>query len=443
MWCRAADGKPAGCRYVVTAPFAALMSFRGKRIAARGLILALAFATPSRIAAQHDGDRGVDTAPGLRGHVAGHAIPLLTRATPTAGRQHLTEAYLSQPTVMALVTAAGGRLEAMAMLNLEGLTLARGELTTGTYGEGYVDRRHPHAYLHEVVVTLRTRDASRRGYSVSAGRGFAAFGSDDPMVRPFVKYPVNHHLAQVLERAMITGAARLGAAGIEASVFNGDETASPGDMPSFKRVGDSWAARVSVYPFTALELSASHASVESPEVPQGFGMDARKWHAAARLERRSLYALAEWAQSTDVDDGRRAATYTSALAEAAISRGHTRGALRLERTDRHEDDRLEDPFRTAPSTGDPHQLAVTRWTTVTAGASHEVGRWRGVHAAPFVELSVARVALGSGVAFDPGEFYGARSLAMLSAGFRLAAGTRHDRMGRYGVAASNAQRAHH
>ena len=86
----------------------------------------------------------------------------------------------------------------------------RGELSTGGYGEGYVDRRHPHSYVHELLAGVE--DAVRRAIcrSVIVGRGFAPFGSDDPMVRPFEKYPVNHHLAQVLERVLAVGAVRAG-----------------------------------------------------------------------------------------------------------------------------------------------------------------------------------------------------------------------------------------
>ncbi|MBA3889160.1 MAG: hypothetical protein H0X64_01380 [Gemmatimonadaceae bacterium] len=419
----------------------ARISFCFNWIACRALWLVLALA-PTGLSAQHEGHVPAEPARAGQVGLAAHGIPLVTRATPTAARQHLTEGYLSQPALMATATAAGGRVEGMAMVNLEGLTLQRGELTTGTYGEGYVDRRHPHAYLHEVVGTVRTRPASRHQLSLSAGRGFASFGSDDPMVRPFVKYPVNHHLAQVLERAMVTGAARLSIVGVEVSVFNGDEPANSSDLPSMHRFGDSWAARLTFYPVTGVELSASHASVESPEVRGGFGVDARKWHAAARVERGRLYGLAEWAGTTDVDDGRRGASYGSALAEAAYGWARSRVALRLEQTARHEEERLEDPFRTPPSTGDPHQLAVTRWTTVTAGASHEVGTWWGLRAAPFVEVAVSRVALRAGILFDPDAFYGARALAMLSAGVRLSAGAWHGRMGRYGVAATTPHAGH-
>ena len=45
-----------------------------------------------------------------------------------------------------------------------------------------------------------------------------------------------------------------------------------------------------------------------------------------------------------------------------------------------------------------------------------------MQATPFVEAAFARVSLRAGLAFDPDAFYGARSLAMLSAGVRLRAG---------------------
>src|SRR5689334_21765854 len=101
------------------------------------------------------------------------------------------------------------------MLNLEGLTLSRGELDTGAWGEGYVDRRHPHAYLHELVVGVESAPSAVAG-SIYAGRGFVPFGSDDPMTRPFASYPVDHHLAQIIERLMVVAAARAGPIAIEA-----------------------------------------------------------------------------------------------------------------------------------------------------------------------------------------------------------------------------------
>ena len=40
-----------------------------------------------------------------------------------------------------------------AMLNLEGATIPEGELAPGNWGEGFVDRRHPHTYVHELMLT--------------------------------------------------------------------------------------------------------------------------------------------------------------------------------------------------------------------------------------------------------------------------------------------------
>ncbi|HEY4132802.1 MAG TPA: hypothetical protein VGM50_19470, partial [Gemmatimonadaceae bacterium] len=62
------------------------------------------------------------------------AIPVVTRADPTATRDALTEGYLSQPVIMS--HAAWSLLRAIATLNFEGATLKRGELNTGGYGEG-------------------------------------------------------------------------------------------------------------------------------------------------------------------------------------------------------------------------------------------------------------------------------------------------------------------
>ena len=51
------------------------------------------------------------------------------------------------------------------------------------------------------------------------------------MVRPFLRYPVNHHLAQILERAVAIAAVRAGPVLAEAGLFNGDEPERPGQWP--------------------------------------------------------------------------------------------------------------------------------------------------------------------------------------------------------------------
>ena len=87
--------------------------------------------------------------------------------------------------------------------------MLRGELSTGAFGEGYVDRRHPHTYLHELIAS-GIGSTGPLAYSASFGRGFVPYGTDDPMMRPFEKYPINHHLSQILERGLAIGALRLG-----------------------------------------------------------------------------------------------------------------------------------------------------------------------------------------------------------------------------------------
>src|SRR5690606_33321407 len=210
-----------------------------------------------------------------------HAVAVATHAVPALAGEALTEAVLTQPVLSAAVRGWGGRLQLQGMLNLEGVTLADGELNPGAWGEGFVDRRHPHTLLHEAVGTVELR-RGRAAASLTIGKGFAPYGTDDPMARPFIKFPVNHHLAQILERAVVIGAVRYGPAALEAGVFNGDEPQDPQDMPTLDRLGDSWAARATVWPGAGLELSASHAWLKSPEHVGGAGLDRRMWSAAVR-----------------------------------------------------------------------------------------------------------------------------------------------------------------
>jgi hypothetical protein len=137
-------------------------------------------------------------------HLGAQAVVALERADPVPGGGSLAEVRVVQP-VLHLSAGGLGPLRLTAVLNLEGATIPEGELALGNWGEGFVDRRHPHTYLHELIVTAGDLLGARPGtarLSLSAGKGFAPFGTDDPMVRPFLRYPVNHHLAQILERAV-------------------------------------------------------------------------------------------------------------------------------------------------------------------------------------------------------------------------------------------------
>jgi len=190
---------------------------------------------------------------------------ILTRESPAVSNKALTEGYLTQPMAMGSLSTANGHLAFEGMLDLEGLTLKRGELDAGISGEGYVDRRHPHTYVHELVATATGAFASTR-YSLALGKGFVPFGTDDPMTRPFAAYPVNHHLAQILERYVAIAAASVGPLTLEGAVFNGDEPLSPGAPPDASRFADSWAVRATATPHSLLEVEGSFASVTSPEL---------------------------------------------------------------------------------------------------------------------------------------------------------------------------------
>ena len=174
------------------------------------------------------------------------AMALATHGGPAPGGVQVSEVRLVQPMILAQISLAGGRVRTVGMFNLEGLTLSGGEFAPGTYGEGFVHRRHPHTYVHELAVTamdlLGQRDG-RASLSVTAGKGVVPFGTEDPSGRPILRFPVNHHLAQVLERAIVATTFRSGALLIEAAAFNGDEPERPGQWPSVGRVGDSWAVR--------------------------------------------------------------------------------------------------------------------------------------------------------------------------------------------------------
>ena len=210
--------------------------------------------------------------------IGAQGIAVVTHESPAIHGRDLTEGYLTQPVVMAQLSPLRELLSLKSTLNLEGATLKRGELNVGIYGEGYIDRRHPHTYLHELVATSAKRFSADGvgGVSLTVGKGFAPFGTDDPMSRPFEKYPINHHLAQILERAVAIGALRARAWILEAGAFNGDEPTSPGDVPDRKRYWDSWSSRITFAPWPQGEFQTSYARVKSPENPSGAGADQRK-----------------------------------------------------------------------------------------------------------------------------------------------------------------------
>ena len=299
--------------------------------------------------------------------VGAQAIGVVTRESPAIHGRDLTEGYLTQPLVMAMASLWNDAVQLRGTLDLEGVTMKRGELNAGILGEGYIDRRHPHTYLHELVVSAQRR-AGDNGASLTLGKGFAPFGTDDPMARPFEKYPINHHLAQILERAVVIGALRTRRVILEAGLFNGDEPEGPGDVPNRERYWDSWSGRVTLIPFHQGELQASYARVRSPESPRGGGEDQHKQSASIRLEdaQRSGYGLLEWARTSDYVGSTRTFSFTSVLAETSARYGAASGALRFERTERPDEPRLTNEFKTPLPANDLSITGRSRWTIITA-----------------------------------------------------------------------------
>jgi hypothetical protein len=266
---------------------------------------------------------------------------------------------------------------------------------------------------------------------VSLGKGFVPFGTDDPMMRPPLSYPANHHLSQILERALVILALRAGPVTLESAAFNGDEPPAdePEAWPRLSRFGDSWAARITVVPAPAWESQVSHARVASPEHAGGAGLDHAKWSASVRWRE----CLAEWARTSEGDG---TFVFHSILIEAGAALGRHYPYARFERTERPEEERIS-AFRSWRPLRDNTILGKSRWTIWTAGYRRRLKDAGALHLEPFVEASLGRVAALDGGVFDPDVYYGGRTFAAAAAGVRLSLGAHGRHMGRYGVAAPN------
>jgi hypothetical protein len=376
------------------------------------------------------------------------AIAVGTIQSPAHADKTYREGYISQPMIMATLSPARS-IELYGMLDLEGITLDRGELDAGIYGEGYVDRRHPHTYLHELVASAGGA-IKGLGYSVAVGKGFVPFGTDDPMVRPFEKYPVNHHIAQVVERLLASVAVSSGPVLLEAARFNGDEPESPSDLPNRSRLWDSWAGRASLKPMSELELQSSVARVKSPELAKGGGLDQRKVNVSLRFESiptggadggrgaggpgpmggagniigmsdRQMangasdewrqYVLVEWGRSADYAGSTQAFAFSTTLAEAEFSHAGVAFAARWERTERPEEERLADPFRTPRPANDFSILGRTRWNITSARLTGGIYEWSLGTISPFIEVARQHATpVSRSQVFDPAGFYGSSTM---------------------------------
>jgi len=404
-----------------------------------GFLIALSPFSPVALSAQsgahHDAGPGADSA---RVHVGAMATGLLTTANPALLGCRYTEGYLTQPNLMG--DAAWGPLRFTGTLNFEGYTLRRGELNAGMYGEGYADRRHPHTLVHEAMMAVAT--PSRGGFraTLAGGKGFTPYGTDDPMMRPFVKYPVNHHHAQIIERVLVMGALRYARGDrsitVEQGWFNGDEPVGPFTGPQWSRVGDSRSTRLTISPHRSLEAQVSSAFVRSPGLIQGGAFDHRQRSASLRYDvPAKRYALIEIARTDESLGAQRVFRFASTLMESSITHRGWAVSARAERTDRPESERLLDLFRTPNGHVDFQLVGITRWSIGTAQLAApgvSLPRLRGTHLTPFVEVARATArAQRTPAVFVPAEFYGSATQWSLSIGARVHAGTMRRRMGRY------------
>lgn len=381
----------------------------------------------------------VDFGRGWMGLGMAQAFPALTLALPGEDNTPLDEVgvYLTQPAIMFNIEAPESRVVLRTTINLEGLTQPDGELTFGGWGEGFLDKRHPHTYLHELMLSFNIRGDENNGWSVSAGKGFTPFGTDDPMMRPVMKYPTNHHLSQILERWTLSTAWTRGRWSVEAGVFGGNEPTSPTDLSNIESFGNSWSARVThragagVMGAWPWEFAASFGRVQEEHetettITNLYNVALRHEHDHGDVH---MYSLVE----ASVSDSEHGGQYYSVLAEGSLQRGRHKPYARAEFATRPEYARRG----AAGSEGffrydhDDHAIGSTRWLIVSGGYGLTISTLPfGMR--PFVETQFNSVARESG-ALTPSVMYGKTNFWTLSAGFRVFLGGDPMRMGAYGV----------
>lgn len=371
----------------------------------------------------------------------GQVFPVVTTGGPDngeGGELRRTEWYLTQPALMANLESPFRLLVLRTTLNFEGVALRSGELTYGGWGEGFIDKRHPHTLLHEAMLSWNLWQVAGGGLSLSAGKGFAPYGTDDPMSRPGLKYPTNHHLSQVLERWTVNAIWRLAAWSLEAGVFGGTEPEGPYDFSNIRSFPDSWSGRLTrrwtsgTGSATEWEASVSHARVT--ESHDGHDETSRLLNTALRRSGPAgpgmLYGLAEASRS----DPEAAEGYTSLLAEARYDANRHQPYLRLEYATRPE------YARTGPASSDDffrydhgaHATGATRWLIATAAYARQLSP-DPVSLRPFLEVQYHQVRAERGNLPRSGFPGKDSSFWVLSLGARLFLGGGPMRMGSYGV----------
>jgi hypothetical protein len=345
--------------------------------------------------------------------------------------------YLTQPALMVNLESPASRVVLRTTLNFEGITQPGGELTPGAWGEGFLDKRHPHTFLHEAIISLNHWRGNEQGLSLSAGKGFPPFGTDDPMMRPVLKYPLNHHLSQILERWLVSGIWSDGRWSVEAGVFGGNEPDGPFDFSNIESFPDSWSARLThrigtptmaAWPW---EVGASFARVrethdDEEEVTTLYNVSLR--HERDHDDTRA-YALLEASMSDPQDR----AGFFSILAEGSLAHGPHKPYGRVEYATRPEFQRdgLPDSRGFFRYDHDADPIGATRWLTIALGYGYMVTSLP-VSVRPYIETQFNHVAEERG-GIEPDDLFGRSNFWSLSAGFRLYLGGEPMRMGTYGV----------
>ncbi|MEX2282061.1 MAG: hypothetical protein WEE89_06225 [Gemmatimonadota bacterium] len=347
--------------------------------------------------------------------------------------------YLTQPALMLNVESRGSGVSLRTTFNFEGITQPGGELTFGGWGEGFIDKRHPHTILHEAMLSANVWASRGGGFSISAGKGFAPYGTDDPMSRPVVKYPTNHHLSQILERFTLNGVYMNPSWSLEVGVFGGNEPTSAWDFSNAESFANSWSARFAKHFGTEmmgtwpLELTGSFGYVKEEHEADEPASVTRLYNLSLRHEQDQgfgrMYGLVEgsWSDPKD-EDG-----YFSVAGEASIARGVHKPYARIEYATRPEYERKGPPdsrgfFR---YDHDSHPIGATRWLTVVGGYGLTATKLP-FSARPYIEAQWNRVSEERG-GIDPESLFGRSSFLSLSAGLRLFLGGEPMRMGAYGV----------
>jgi hypothetical protein len=364
-------------------------------------------------------------------------FPVVTAGAPgDDGPLRRTEAYATQPAVMLNVESPGSALTLRTTLNFEGWTQPDGELTFGGWGEGFIDKRHPHTILHELMLSLNGWELGDVAASLSAGRGFAPYGTDDPMARPIVKYPTNHHLSQILERWTVNGVVLWRGWSLEAGLFGGAEPTSPYDLSNIESFGDSWSVRTARRfgdgsgPSAEWEVSASYARVS--EEHDGVAETTALRNIALRHDATTpggrRYALIELSNSQGEDDDER---YFSILGETLFQLGPHQPYARVEYATRPEYPRETGEEGFFRYDHDEHPVGATRWLIPAVGYGYTLTGFP-FSARPFVEAQYHFVSEERG-GIDPEVLFGRDSFAALSLGVRLFIGGDPMRMGSYGI----------